>query len=280
MHSPFRQIARGIGFTEGPIRLGDGEIAVTSTSRGRVVHLALDGAPETSMLRQVETGGGPNGLAVDAAGRILVMQNATFRTSSELPVRSGIQLIDGDDVADLGIPDSVAPNDGAIGPDGALWYTDPGRDAARGLGPRVRRLDLATRETATVVDDVAFPNGLAFTPGGDRLVVADSHGHRLLSYPVVGAGLGAADVLVEIPGSDPDGIAFDAAGNLYVAAFAGDEVIVVDPAGGIAERIPTGEGSHPTNLCFAGERRTTLVVTLASGGRVVAFDDAPEGLAL
>ena len=280
MSTTFREIARGIGFTEGPVWLGDGRLVVTSTSRGQIVELRLDATPDTEAERWIETGGGPNGLTRMPDGRIAVLQNAAFRTRSTRPVTSGIQLVDGDDVLDLDVPDSVAPNDGAVGPDGALWYTDPGVDADRGLGPRVRRWDPATGAVSTVAEGIAFPNGLAFTADGGALLVADSHGHAVVRLAVDGSGLGAAEPFADIPGTEPDGIAFDTVGNLYVAAFASDEVVVIDAAGTVVDRIPTGEGSRPTNLCFAGDDLRTLVVTLASGGRVVAFDDVAEGLAL
>ncbi|NYE18411.1 SMP-30/gluconolactonase/LRE family protein [Microbacterium immunditiarum] len=276
----FREIARGIGFTEGPVWLGGGRLAVTSTSRGQVATLALDGTPDTSIQRWVETGGGPNGLALARDGRLAVLQNATFRTRSTRPVASGIQVVDGDEVIDLAIPASVAPNDGAYGPDGALWFTDPGTDEERGLTPRVRRWEPATGDVATVAEGIAFPNGLAFSADASELFVADSQGHCIVRHPVRGATLGESETFAAIPGTEPDGIAFDTGGNLYVAAFASDEVVVIDPMGSVVRRLPTGEGSRPTNLCFAGDDLRTLVVTLASGGRVVAFDDLAQGLPL
>lgn len=280
MATSFREIARGIGFTEGPVWLGEGRLAVTSMSRGQIVTLTLDGTPDTSVERTVETGGGPNGLALGRDGRLAVLQNAQFRTRSLRPVSAGIQVVDGDVVTDLVIPASVAPNDGTYGPDGALWYTDPGTDVERGLAPRVRRWDPATDDVTTVAEGIAFPNGLAFDADASALFVADSHGDRIVRLPREGATLGDAETFAEIPGTEPDGIAFDAGGNLYVAAFASDEVVVIDPTGSVADRLPTGEGSRPTNLCFAGDDLRTLVVTLASGGRVVAVDDLADGLAL
>lgn len=280
MREPLREIARGIGFTEGPVWLGGGRIAVTSTSRGEIVTLMLDATPDTAVESRVETGGGPNGIARFPDGRLAVLQNATFRSRSTRPVVSGIQLIADGRVTAVDIPDSAAPNDGAFDRNGALWYTDPGRDDARHLGPRTRRWDPASGEVSTVADDVAFPNGIAFSPAGDELYLADSHGHRIVRYSVHGDALASPTTFADIPGTEPDGIAFDRAGNLYIAAFGSDEVVVLDPSGAVTQRIPTGEGSRPTNLCFAGESLETLVVTLASGGRVVALDDAFEGLEL
>lgn len=271
-----REIARNIGFTEGPLWLGDGRIAVTATSRGLVTTVALAGG----VLGSVECGGGPNGLARDAAGRIHVAQNPTFRTRSLRPAAAGIQVIEDDAVHDVPLPESVAPNDCAFGPDGALWFTDPGRDDARGLSPRIRRWMPGDAVASTVADGLPFPNGLAFSADGATLYVADSRQDRLLAYPVDGPSLGSPAVVAELPGSEPDGIALDRAGAIYVAAFGSHEVIVVEPGGDVIERIPMGDGASPTNLCFAGGRLDTLVVTLARGGRVVAVDGGFEGLPL
>lgn len=282
MDTAFREVAVGIGFTEGPVWLGDDRIVVTSMSRGLVTELFLGVPPEQQGLRSWETGGGPNGIALDPAGRMVVVQNGGrgFASRSSRKVVPGIQLIDGDRVLDVDVPESVAPNDCAFGPDGALWFTDPGTDEALGLGPRIRRWNPVDGTVATLDESLRFPNGLAFSADGSRLYVADSHRHTIDRFDVSGGILVPAGVFAEIPGTGPDGIAFDTAGNLYVAAFDSNDVVVLDADGSVLERLPTGDGSRPTNLCFAGEGLTTLVVTLASGGRVVAVDREIGGIAL
>ena len=115
-----------------------------------------------------------------------------------------------------------------------------------------------------------FPNGLAFADERTLLVV-DSHRHALLRYRLDGEGLVAEGLFGQVPGSGPDGIAFDAAGRLFVAAFDANAVLVLTPDGTVDERVEL-PGMRPTNLCFAGPELATLVVTCASGGRVVALD--------
>lgn len=56
---------------------------------------------------------------------------------------------------------------------------------------------------------------------------------------------------------------------MFIAGFASDAVIVLGPDGKQVARLSTGERSRPTNLCFAGPGLSRLVVTAASGGRLL-----------
>lgn len=264
----FDVLAGGIGFTEGPLWTTGGELLVVSMNRGLVYRLdprLRPGAP----VAEIETGGGPNGLAEGPNGVIYVAQNgsATIRSRSPRPASPGLQTIEGDAVRDLLVV-GRAPNDLVVGPDGRVWFTDP---VASGAGSRVYVYDPGTGDVSIAVQDAAFPNGLAFGPDPADLFVADSVTDEILRYRVGDGGPPyRREVFARTPGGNPDGIAFDAEGNLYVAAFETDDVQIFDPAGRLARRLSTGEGSRPTNLCFAGPGLDRLVVTLARGGRVVA----------
>ncbi|GGL94703.1 SMP-30/gluconolactonase/LRE family protein [Nakamurella endophytica] len=276
MQPAFRILATRIGFPEGPVWLPDGRLLVTSMSRGLVYSIDPAAAdPSTAVLGQVETGGGPNGLAADGAGRVYVAQNenATMQSPSPRPVQAGLQIIDGDEVTDVPLPDSHAPNDLVVGPDGALWFTDPGTSRRpSAFPPRVRRWEPETGRVTTVSDDLLFPNGLAFPADGSALFVADSRRHEIVRFRRDGDRLVDRSVFARVDGAGPDGVAFDRDGRLYIAAFESDDVVVLDTDGTVADRLSTGERSRPTNVCFAGDGLTTLVVTLAVGGRVVAMD--------
>jgi gluconolactonase len=280
MTGDMREIVTGIGFTEGPVWTARQTLVVTSVSRGCLYELDPFGDAECVIRRQIETGGGPNGLAVDAAGRMYVAQNggAGFPSRSPRPVSAGLQLVDGDVVVDVAIPHALAPNDCAIGPDGALWFTDPGRDSAS--GPRVLRWERDSDRVDVVADDLEFPNGLAFSSDGASLYIADSLRHEIVRYELSDRSLDRHSVFASVPGAGPDGMAFDQQSRLYVAAFELDAVLVLDDAGRTSHRLATGPHSRPTNLCFYGSAREHLAVTLASGGRVVTFRAPDPGLAL
>jgi len=265
----FEVVAQGIGFTEGPVWTADGSLWVVSMNRGLVYRLD-PGLRAGEPIAQVETGGGPNGLAEGPGGILYVAQNGAnvISTRSARPTSPGLQTIVDGTVTDL-VTGQVAPNDLVFGPDGRVWFTDPVGTTGAAAGSRVCAYDPDTGQVSVAIDEVAFPNGLAFGVDPADLYVADSETGDILRYRVGDGPPYRREVFARDPGSGPDGIAFDADGYLYVAAFELDQVVVWDPAGRLVRRISTGEGSRPTNLCFAGPDLDRLVVTLARGGRVV-----------
>jgi gluconolactonase len=74
-------------------------------------------------------------------------------------------------------------------------------------------------------------------------------------------------------------MAFDVAGNLYVANYGGGEVIILNPKGEAVERIPVG-GLHPTNVAFGGTDRRSLFVTEVATGSIYRFNTDHPGLPL
>src|SRR5690606_29598794 len=116
-------------------------------------------------------------------------------------------------------------------------------------------------------EGVAFPNGLAFGPDPAYLYVADSATGDILRYRVGDGPPYQPEVFAQDPGSGTDGIAFDAEGYLYVAAFEFDQVVVFDRVGQPVRRLSPGEGARPTNLCFAGPGRARWVAPLAARRR-------------
>lgn len=273
----FEVLARGIGFTEGPVWTTSGALWVVSMNRGLVYQLDPTLRPGEP-IAQVETGGGPNGLAEGADGLLYVAQNGAnvISTRSARPTAPGLQTIAGETVTDL-VVTGWAPNDLVTGPDGRVWFTDPVGDSDAAINSRVCVYDPSTGQVTVAIEGVAFPNGLAFGPDPAYLYVADSATGDILRYRVGDGPPYQPEVFAQDPGSGPDGIAFDAEGYLYVAAFEFDQVVVFDRVGQPVRRLSTGEGSRPTNLCFAGPELDRLVVTLARGGRVVVTKERFAG---
>lgn len=83
-------------------------------------------------------------------------------------------------------------------------------------------------------DALETPNGLAFSPDGAWLYVANTYGNPnvLGRIPVSGGVAGAWEPLAELPvGSTQDGLAIDAAGAVYVALNVPGQVVRVQPDG-------------------------------------------------
>ena len=84
-----------------------------------------------------------------------------------------------------------SPNDIICQSDGSIWFTDPtfgisgwweGEFATPELPHAVYRIDPVTGTVAPVIDDLAGPNGLAFSPDEKILYVVESRSepHSLL----------------------------------------------------------------------------------------------------
>ncbi|WP_166848365.1 SMP-30/gluconolactonase/LRE family protein [Isoptericola sp. BMS4] len=159
-----------------------------------------------------------------------------------------------------------SPNDVVVAADGGVWFTDPpygiasdyeGEAAQPEIGGcHVYRVDPGTGEVAAVVTDMDRPNGLAFTPDGRRLLVADTSRQHVRVFDVDGGRLSGGGVLADL-GAGPDGVRFDTAGRAWVAA--GDAVHVLDPDGTVIGRLRLPE--EVSNLAFGGPKRNRLFVT-------------------
>jgi gluconolactonase len=273
-------LASRLGLTEGPLWTTDGRLLVVSVSRGLVFEIDLAGGASRAL---VDVGGAPSGLAQDSEGRIWVAQGGShLRRAPDREVSPAIQLLAGGRARVAASAGLHAPNDLVAGPDGRLWFTDPRGPALHGEPEpgRVWRLDRDGDAPELAADGVLFPNGIAFAPDPAVLYVAETATRRVLRYRCTDGELDDPDVLAELADGHPDGLAIDAAGNVLVAATTAGAVVVLDPDGVEIERIDTGAGSMPTNLCFGGNALATLFITLAKGGRVIALPRATPGLPL
>ncbi|MCG3754023.1 SMP-30/gluconolactonase/LRE family protein [Amycolatopsis sp. Poz14] len=280
----WRVLARGAGFVEGPVAQGE-HVDFVSINRGTVCRARLDGS---GFQVRAELGGGPNGMAADGAGRLWVVQNGArvMESKSERAAVPGVQVVDGDDTvtAPLALPGLQAPNDCAFGPDGRLWFTDPyGRlmpaapDPAGAYG-RVWAYDTVSGELELIAEHLPHPNGLCFGADGELLYVTDTRTAAVVALEVAGRGVRPVREIATLPEGKPDGVALAADGSMWIAATTADAVAVLSPRGEW-DYVRLGE-SFPTNVCFAGPDLSTVVVTAARGGRVLAWEASVPGLAL
>jgi len=90
-------------------------------------------------------------------------------------------------------------------------------------------------------------------------------------------------VVVELPATVPDGLAFDSQGTLYVACYAPDRIYRV-AAGGAAEVLFDDWArmslNAPTNLAFAGDRLDRLLISSLGGYSLMSVDLGVRGARL
>jgi gluconolactonase len=201
-----------------------------------------------------------NGHTLDRQGRVIACEHRTRRvTRTEHDGRVTV-------IADNWNGKRLnSPNDVVIGPDGAIWFTDPtygilteyegGRIEGEIGAHNVYRVDDAG--IAPVVTGLVQPNGLAFSPDGRTLYVADSGSvpSRMMAYALGRGGLPQEGrVLHEAAQGIYDGLRADRMGNLWVAAQQG--VVCLAPDGTLIGRILTPEVVG--NVEFGGLDRNRL----------------------
>lgn len=173
------------------------------------------------------------------------------------------------------------PNDLSFDADGSLFFTDPWGSSLKNQIGAVYGCAPDGGDSHRIDAGMAFPNGIALRDG--CLYVAETLRHSVWAYDVVGPGEATNRRLFcrqpPVPGaavSGPDGMAFDAEGNLLVTHFGSGSVFVYDTAGVEVDRIACG-GTSPTNVCFGGADHTTLFITTDDTGEIVTVERGVRG---
>lgn len=260
-----------LAFPEGPAFAPDGSLWLVELKGGCLVRLKPNG-----QLTRFAVGGQPNGIAIDAPGRIWFCdagQNAIRRFDPATHrLETLAETLDGQPLD--------KPNDLAFDATGNLVFTCPGNSRRESTGYVC--VLLPDGRVRKIADGLYFPNGLAFDAEGRHLFIAETYRHRIWKgrWNAPTAEWTNARVWCEVGGPDgpggPDGMAIDEQGNLYVAVYGTGEIRVVGPAGHIHEhlRLP---GQNPTNCAFIPADPPGLVITEAEHGQVLRLPTPAKG---
>lgn len=203
------------------------------------------------------TGGFTLGLAFDSNGNLYtcdLKHAAVFR----LNVADGRleQFANGSEERKIRIP-----NFPVVDERGNWLYVSDSYDM-EGPGPGVWRFDLSTGEGDLWFDrPMRFANGMALSPDGGLLYVAETFDRKVIRIPILPDGsAGEAEVFVEGLERLPDGLAFDRAGNLYVCCYEPSRIYRVSPERRVELLVDDPEAHtlcHPTNCAFRGKELFT-----------------------
>lgn len=261
-NAPVKRLATGFDWTEGPVWFGDaGCLLFSDIPNNRIVRWSEDGV---TTYRQPSNFA--NGHTRDRQGRLVSCEHGTRRVTRTEWDGSITVIADSFQGKRLN-----SPNDVIVASDGAIWFSDPhygimtdyeGAKAEQELPCTVYRVSPEGGIEA-VITHMQGPNGLAFSPDGSRLYVADT-GRMFSADPqhirvfdmVDGRPVNGRVFHVITPGC-ADGMRVDTDGNLWSSAA--DGVHCIAPDGHLMGKILVPE--MVSNLCFGGHSKHRLFIT-------------------
>lgn len=247
-------IGSGLRFTESP-RWHDGRLWFLDIHDSAIKAVDLDGRLETIVALPFK----PNGFGFRPDGTLLVGDALNLR----LMQWDGAAL---HLVADLSGTAVFCLSDGVVDPQGRMYVGDIGYNFWDSQAQPVESCIIARIDpdgsVARVADGLAFPNGMVITPDGRTLIVAETNGHRLTAFDIAADGsLANRRVFAQFDQSvQPDGIALDAEGAVWLANPAGQPgVLRVREGGEIVEQITLDV--HAYAVMLSGPDRRHLFIS-------------------
>jgi gluconolactonase len=249
-------VATGFQFTEGPVWDSAGYLYLSDEAGNKIYRLYPNGKKE-----EVIAIGDPDGNTFDLQHRLIDCSSVLRAVLEITPDGKYKVLADNDHGKKLN-----TPNDVVLGPDGALYFTNPNMDFRPGVKQEipfqgVYRLD-DKGKVRLLTKDLTQPNGLAFSPDGKRFYVDDSEQRNIRVYDVSPDGsVNNGRIFGQEPGGKddgvPDGMKVDMKGNLFVVGPRG--IWVWDAKGNHLGTIVVPE--QPANLAWGNNDYRTLYIT-------------------
>ena len=255
------RVAHGYRFTEGPAWSREGFLIFSDIPGARIMKYSAAGA---QVYR--ESSGGAAGNAFDSQGRLYTCETRARRvTRTDKKGRVEV-LADKWDGKRLNAPSGIA-----VSHNGHVYFTDP----AFGYQQDTRELDFygvyhitPKGQLSVIAKPAGRPNGIALSPNGRILYVANADERNIRAYDVDREGdVSGERVLVSKIDGIPAGMRASENGDLYVAAKV---LAVYSPEGKLIATIPVSE--TPSNCVFGDADLHTLYITARTSVYRVRFD--------
>jgi sugar lactone lactonase YvrE len=263
MSGTLETLVGGGAFFECP-RWHDGRLWVSDFWAQEVLAVSPDGTAETV----VKVPGSPAGLGWLPDGSLLVV---SMMDRTLLRVTGGATV----EHADLSAHAAPQGNDMVVDAAGRAYIGTVDFMASEDMPTtNLVRVD-PDGSVTTAADGLLFPNGLAITPDGSTLIVAESWGQRMSAFDIGPDGELANRREWARFGPPrprewecvPDGIAMDAEGAVWIADVPGRRVARVREGGEVLDEIGTGD--HALACALGGEDGRTLFVCVTPDHRLM-----------
>lgn len=222
-------------YTEGPVVNRENDFFFTTLTGGKILKIAPGAGP--SVWAEAAC---PNGQVIRDNGEHWLCESLEGRVTAFNADGSFKEVVV--DRVCAGVPVS-APNDLISDSEGNLYFTDSVR-----TNGKVFFIGTDGRQKL-IADGIDYANGLALNLSEDILYVAESYGNRILAFSLDSInGTTSRETLIDLPvhpSGDPvrnlpDGLALDAAGNIWVAHYGMQSIQVVSPGGVLLHTVDTG----------------------------------------
>lgn len=226
-------IASGLGHPTGLVLDESGRLLVAEETPGRVVRMEADGRL-TTLITGIKA---PRWLAVDPAGTVYVAARRLARAGigdADAADADPEMILAGSQARGLRVfADDFRQLEGLVLGDGAIYATAKARRPARASDGIVYKIEVrpdgsaGTGTSAGSSDRFERPSGITRDRLGALYVTAKRlrTAHRDIEHVIVKLAPDGAVSLFASGLEDPQGVAFDAAGNLFVADGDGGRVL-------------------------------------------------------
>jgi gluconolactonase len=248
------------GVAQGP----DGRVYAGGEA-GQIYRISLEGKVE----ELASTGGFIYGVTTDGDGNVFACDfgNAALERISSAGEVSTFSTGTADHPLRV-------PNYAAFDARGNLYVTDSGGwGSDDGLIYRVS----SSGETEVWTEQAPrFPNGCCIGLDGDTLLVIESRGRAISRIPIREDGsAGPIEAIVDLTGSQPDGIALASDGTMVVGCYRPDRLYLIDPRGTVDVLAEDPDGvilNQPANVAFVGPGLDRIVVSSLGGWSLMVAD--------